>query len=84
MIEKDRAKILSAYKIFKTKDGQIVLDHLKAEFGYRTNMFRPDKEGHLCALRASTLDGQRSVVIHIESLAERAIAEPKPQTQVIK
>lgn len=80
--ERERQKITNAYhRVFGTKEGQAVIADLKAQFATESQVFLPgyDFNPVVAALR----DGQRGVILHIESVLRRPviadgdISEPK-------
>lgn len=85
--ERERQRtILSYHRAFEGKDGQRVLDDLKNVFATESQVFLPgyDYNPVVAALR----DGQRGVVLHIESMLRRpAVADAnieEPKTKIRK
>jgi hypothetical protein len=80
--ERERQKTINAYhRVFGGKDGEQVIADLKTVFSTESQVFLPgyDFNPVVAALR----DGQRGVVIHIETMLKRPliadgdIQEPK-------
>jgi len=70
--ERERQKVTNAYhRVFSTKEGQAVIADLKAQFATESQVFLPgyDFNPVVAALR----DGQRGVVLHIESVLRRPV-----------
>jgi hypothetical protein len=70
--ERERQKVTNAYhRVFSTKEGQAVITDLKAQFATESQVFLPgyDFNPVVAALR----DGQRGVVLHIESVLRRPV-----------
>ena len=70
--ERERQKTTNAYhRVFSTKEGQAVIADLKAQFATESQVFLPgyDFNPVVAALR----DGQRGVVLHIESVLRRPV-----------
>lgn len=68
--ERERQKTTNAYhRVFSTKEGQAVIADLKAQFATESQVFLPgyDFNPVVAALR----DGQRGVILHIESVLRR-------------
>lgn len=80
--ERERQKITNAYhRVFKCKEGEMVLADIRNQFATDSQVFLPgyDFNPVVAALR----DGQRGVLIHIETMLRRPliadanIEEPK-------
>ena len=70
--ERERQKITNAYhRVFGNKDGQMVIDDIKHQFSTESQAFLPgyDYNPVVAALR----DGQRGVLIHIETMLRRVV-----------
>lgn len=70
--ERERQKITNAYhRVFGNKEGQAVIADLKNQFATESQVFLPgyDYNPVVAALR----DGQRGVVIHIETMLKRPV-----------
>ena len=70
--ERERQKITNAYhRVFANKDGQTVIDDMKAQFATDSQVFLPgyDFNPVVAALR----DGQRGVLLHIEAMLRRPV-----------
>ena len=70
--QRERQKTTNAYhRVFGSKDGQSVIADLKAQFATESQVFLPgyDFNPVVAALR----DGQRGVVLHIESILRRPV-----------
>ena len=70
--ERERQRLTNAYhRVFSNKDGQMVIADMKAQFATDSQVFLPgyDFNPVVAALR----DGQRGVVIHIESILRRPV-----------
>lgn len=70
--ERERQKTTNAYhRVFSTKEGAAVIADLKAQFATDSQVFLPgyDFNPVVAALR----DGQRGVILHIESVLRRPV-----------
>jgi hypothetical protein len=68
--ERERQKITNAYhRVFANKDGQMVIDDMKAQFATDSQVFLPGYDPVVAALR----DGQRGVLLHIEAMLRRPV-----------
>jgi hypothetical protein len=70
--ERERQRIINAYhRVFAGKDGQMVIADLKHQFATESQVFLPgyDYNPVVAALR----DGQRGVVLHIETMLHRPV-----------
>lgn len=85
----EAARIVGAYhRIFKKADGKTVLEHLKKTLSTDQPAFIP-VGGKYCPINASLRDGQRSVVLLIESMLKTPYEDesnpnPKPKVKVTK
>jgi hypothetical protein len=74
LIEKAKKaqRIGNAYRrLFATEDGKLVLDHIRETFGLHMPAFIPQERGRHCEydpIHAAIRDGQRQVLLHIESI----------------
>ncbi len=85
--ERERQRLTNAYhRVFGNKDGQTVIDDMKAQFATDSQVFLPgyDFNPVVAALR----DGQRGVLIHIETMLRRIVIADgdieTPKRKVIK
>ena len=70
--ERERQKITNAYhRVFKSKEGEMVLADIRSQFATDSQVFLPgyDFNPVVAALR----DGQRGVLIHIETMLRRPV-----------
>lgn len=85
--ERERQRLTNAYhRVFKTKDGELVIEDIKHQFATDSQVFLPgyDFNPVVAALR----DGQRGVLIHIECMLRRPVIGDgdieTPKRKVIK
>jgi hypothetical protein len=85
--ERERQKTTNAYhRAFSTKEGQAIIADLKHQFATESQVFLPgyDYNPVVAALR----DGQRGVILHIESMLRRPVIADgdieTPKRKVIK
>jgi hypothetical protein len=64
-------RTLRCFAFFNSDEGQLVLAELERAFGVNHPTFVSFDNGHFCPLRAAIRDGQRQVVLHIKSLANK-------------
>lgn len=70
--ERERQKTINAYhRVFAGKDGATVIADLKAQFGTEHQAFLHGFEYN--PIVAALRDGQRGVVLHIESMLKRPV-----------
>jgi hypothetical protein len=70
-----------SYAVLTSESGKEVVEHLKKSFGFDSPAFIANREGNYDPLKAAIRDGQRQVILHIESCIYRAIHEqPKKKT----
>ena len=70
--ERERQRLTNAYhRVFKTKDGELIIADIKTQFATDSQVFLPgyDFNPVVAALR----DGQRGVLIHIETMLRRPV-----------
>lgn len=60
-------KVNAYHRLFKTKAGKLILDDLKQAFGSDRPAFIPMAAGGYDPLWAAVRDGQRQVILHIET-----------------
>ena len=82
---KERQRTINAYhRAFAGEDGKRVLDDLKMIFGFKNPAFLPRQGGGYDAHHAAIRDGQRQVILHIESvLAEEALGDANIENQQV-
>jgi hypothetical protein len=65
---REKARLINAYhRTFNTTDGQLVLEDFRRAFGTESPAFIPGPNG-FDPYRAAQRDGQRQVVIHVETI----------------
>ena len=79
---KERQRTINAYhRLFAGEDGQRVLEDLKGNFGFKHPAFLPRRAGGYDPYHAAIRDGQRQVLLHIESiLAAEVIGDANIET----
>ena len=85
--ERERQRLTNAYhRVFNTKDGALIIADIKHQFATDSQVFLPgyDFNPVVAALR----DGQRGVLIHIETMLRRIVIADgdieTPKRKVIK
>jgi hypothetical protein len=85
--ERERQRLTNAYhRVFNTKDGALIIADIKQQFATDSQVFLPgyDFNPVVAALR----DGQRGVLIHIETMLRRPVIGDgdieTPKRKVIK
>jgi len=84
---KERQRTINAYhRTFSSDDGKRVLEDLKTVFGFKFPTFVPRQGGEYDTHHAAIRDGQRQVILHVETvLSEEAIGDAnveQPQVTV--
>ena len=77
-------KAILCYSTLTTEAGKEVMEHLKKVFGFDSPAFIPAPDGSYDPLKAAIRDGQRQVILHIESCIHRAIHETPKKTSARK
>jgi len=76
-LEARRARVRQAYaEVFHSEAGRMVLDSLKANFGWRGNIELPSYRVGMPHADMAFIEGQKEVVRHILA----SLAEPKPKS----
>jgi hypothetical protein len=66
---KERQRTINAYhRTFSSEDGRRVLEDLKSVFGIQFPAFVPRQGGEYDTHHAAIRDGQRQVILHVESV----------------
>jgi hypothetical protein len=73
-----------SYGCLTTEAGKEVIEHLKKSFGFDSPAFIAAPDGSYDPLKAAIRDGQRQVILHIESCVHRAIHETPKKTTARK
>jgi hypothetical protein len=87
--ERDRQRVINAYhRVFDSEEGQIVLNNLRNYFRTSRPAFERTLTNAFCPLAAALRDGQREVILFIESKlsspAQGDADQEQPKTAVIK
>lgn len=87
---KDKARLITAYhRAFETTEGKLVLEDLRRAFGFEYPAFRADPQGRFDPIHAAIRDGQRQVILHIDSILNSTQPEgdgnaEAPEVAIIK
>lgn len=87
--KKSKRLTLAYHRAFETPEGKLVLDDLRSVFGTHMPAFIPQARGRHCEYdptHAAIRDGQRQVVLHIETKLSKTPVpdgnDDQPQTTV--
>lgn len=85
--ERERQRTINAYhRVFLGEEGKVVLEDLKRSFGTECQAFMASNDFN--PIPAAIRDGQRGVVLHIESMLRRKPAADgdieEPKNRLIK
>jgi len=87
--EQKRQQVVNAFHVvFESKEGELVLRHLREQFRIAESAFQPLSDGRLDPLWGAVRDGQRGVILHIEHVLSLPVQGDanveKPTLEVIK
>lgn len=66
---RDKARTITAYhRVFSTPEGELVMEDIRRAFGVHMSAFVSNDRGRFDPIHAAIRDGQRQVILHIESI----------------